>query len=315
VAEKVKKRWQGRAWLVTSVAVPILGAATAAHLLAVARSIPPPKTGPNIPTLPFWATEQAGWYAVALLCAVMAVVVAIIAKHKESQKKGALEQTNEDLRGELTAARKSLGDVEVAQLKVVTTAKQEQLIKLRDEFMRFASTTADMALQPLDERQAYLKTVAAVAASALATMVGEHVHRPRAVVYSLNIESIPLTMESIGHAGRGERPGPFEASTPRGDAALEFLDGRRPAFYPNLDDERPLGFEGTMSGYKTFISVPIWTANGVYGMVSLDAPNANSLDGGDLALAELTAELMSIPFEVGQDQDTPDPDPVESAAL
>ena len=304
-----------RAWLIISVAVPILGAAAAAHLLAIARSIVPPKTTPGTPALPFWATEQAGWYAAAVLCAVVAVVVAILAKYRESQKKGALEKTNEEQGSKLAAAEGDLANAATKERRAAVAAKQEQLVKLRDEFMRFASTTADMALQPLEERQAYLKTVAAVAASALATMVGEHVHRPRAVVYLLNIESSPLTMESIGHAGRGERPGPFEAGTPRGDAALEFLDGKRPAFYPNLEDEKPLGFEGTMSGYKTFISVPIWTANGVYGMVSLDAPRANLFNDGDLALTELTAELMSIPFEVGQDHNAPDSDAEESAAL
>jgi membrane protein implicated in regulation of membrane protease activity len=310
-----KMNGRERVWLVISVAVPILGAATAAHLLAIARSIPPPKIAAGASAPPFWATEQAGWYASAVLCAIVAVVVAILAKYRESRKKTALEQTNEEQGSTLAAAQRDLANAETKERESVAAAKQEQLVKLRDEFMRFASTTADMALQPFEERQAYLKTVAAVTASALATMVGEHVHRPRAVVYLLNIESNPLTMDSIGHAGRGERPGPFEAGTPRGDAALEFLDGRRPAFYPNLDEAKPLGFEGTMSGYKSFISVPIWTATGVYGMVSLDAPKANLLNDGDLALTELTAELMSIPFEVGQDHNAPESDDEESTPL
>jgi hypothetical protein len=308
VPETKKTSKRQRVWLIVSVAIPIVGAAASAHLLAIARGIPPVVATRGVPAPPFWATEQAGWYAGALVCAATAIVVAVLAKHKESQKKGALEKTNEDQKTRLALIESELASAGSAKTEAVDAAKQEQRLKFRDELMRFASTAADMALQPLEERQAYLKTVAAVAASALVSIVGEHVHRPRAVVYLLNVESNPLTMESIGFAGRGERPRPFEAGTPRGDAALEFLAGKMPARYPDLDAEKPAGFEGTMSGYRTFISVPIWTANGVYGMVSLDAPRANTLDAGDLAMAELIAELMSIPFEIGQDHDTPDPD-------
>jgi GAF domain-containing protein len=187
----------------------------------------------------------------------------------------------------------------------VAAAKRRQLIDFRDQLMPIASTTADMALQPAGDRIAYLKTVAKVAAGALSTLVSAHVDRPRAVVYLLNVDAEPVAMESVGHAGRGERPRPFEAGTARGDSALEFLASRRTAFYPDLSRNRPPGYDGTMAGYRTFIAVPIWTDNGVYGMVTLDAPAAASFDEGDVALAELTAELMSIPFEIGQDIDRP----------
>ncbi|GAA2074037.1 GAF domain-containing protein [Microbacterium hatanonis] len=301
-----KKKSPGDAfWVIFGTAIPILGAAGFAQFLAVGRAVPPVEMLDDAPPPPFWATEAFGWFAAAAVCAVLAVLFAVIAKVRESRKKGALERTNEELRTELEAANSEVDGAADARQEAVATARREQLIKLRDVFMRFASTTADMALQPLEERHGYLKMVANVAAEALAGMVGGRVHRPRAVVYLLY--SDPTRMESIGHGGRGERPRPFEADTPRGDAALDFLDAKTTASYPNLDKVKPAGYEGTGSGYKTFISVPIWTANGVYGMVSLDAPKANSFDDGDVALTELTAELMSIPFEVGQDQDTPEP--------
>ena len=195
--------------------------------------------------------------------------------------------------------------VEARRASGVEQAKREQLVQLRDQLMPVASTTADMALQPLADREAYLKSVARVAAGALSSIVSDHVHRPRAVVYLLNPDADPVAMESIGHAGRGNRPRPFEAGTPRGDGALGFLNDVRNAFYPDLTKDRPNGYDGTMSDYRTFIAVPIWTENGVYGMVTLDAPEADSFDEGDVALTELTAELMSIPFEIGQDSDGP----------
>lgn len=180
-------------------------------------------------------------------------------------------------------------------------AKRGQLVTLRDHLMPFASTTADMALRPLDDREPYLRNVAGVAAQALSALVADHVERPRAVVYLLNADASPIQMESIGHSGRGERPRPFVKGTPRGDGALNFLSTRRKVVYKDLAQQKPEGYDGTMEDYATFISVPIWTDNGVYGMVSLDAPRAGTFDEGDIALAELTAELMSIAFEVGQD--------------
>jgi GAF domain len=186
-------------------------------------------------------------------------------------------------------------------------AREKQLIQLRDQLMPMASTIADMARHPLTEREPYLESVAKVAASALASVVGTHVSRPRAVVYLLDADVRP-SMRSIAHSGRGDRPGPFLAGTVRGDAALDFLDGHRRAFYGDLSrDDKPVGYDGTMSDYATFVAVPIWTETGVYGMVTLDAPSAGSLDAGDVALTELVAEFMSAAFEVAQDQDSPPP--------
>ena len=71
--------------------------------------------------------------------------------------------------------------------------------------------------------------------------------------------------------------------------------------------ENPGGYDGTMSDYKTLVSVPIWTETGAYGMVTLDAPASKSLDAGDVALTEIIAEFMSAAFEVAQDQDSPSP--------
>ena len=237
-----------------------------------------------------WALRETGavraWLFVASGASLAAaVVIAVVAKVREV-KRGA-----------------TIGD-----------AQRRQLVQLRDRLMPLASTTADMARHPIELREPYLEGVAKVAAGALARTVERHVDRPRAVVYLLDADAVPPLMRSIGHSGRGERPHPFVAGTARGDSALDFIDGRRAVFFPDLDRRRPEGYDGTMSDYRTFVSVPIWTETGVYGMVTLDAPAPGSLDEGDVALTELVAELMSIPFEVGQDQDTPDPAAGEGSA-
>jgi hypothetical protein len=71
---------RGGTWLVVSVAVPIIGAAGAAQLVAVARGTAPSKVAPGATPPPHWATEQAGWYAAGIVCALVSVVIAIPAK-------------------------------------------------------------------------------------------------------------------------------------------------------------------------------------------------------------------------------------------
>ncbi|WP_220699830.1 GAF domain-containing protein [Microbacterium sp. AG790] len=261
------RRGAGWVWPTINAALPILGSFGAAQLLS-------------------WGlrdtTGNSGWlYTAAGTSLAMAVSITIAGKIVEHR------------RG-VTA----------------DGAKRGLLLKLRDEYMKWASTTADMARQPHEQRHAYLSQVADSAATALRSVVSDHVNRPRAVVYMLNTDEDPFRMQPVGRSGRGEKPNPFVAGTPRGDAALAFIEKRATSHYPDLENPKkpkPDGYVGTMSGYKTFIAAPIWTDTGVYGMVTLDAPRANSFDDGDVALVELTAEMMAIAFEIGQDDNAPDP--------
>ena len=106
-------------------------------------------------------------------------------------------------------------------------------------------------------------------------------------------------MDWMAHTGRGVTPGAFLSGTARGDAALDFVtEQTKSLLYPDLDQDRPPGYEGTMSGYRTFLAVPIWVRDIVYGMVTADAPEPNTLTDGDLKTAELAATLMGAAFEV-----------------
>jgi len=266
------KRFYGRS--VASTLAPVLAAALASWLFALAADN---KTG-------------HGWLLGigAVVALIASGVVPGLVKARDTRDTDALET-------EITGLRVALDGA-------TSTAKRDQMIKISDELMPFAGTSADMARQPHDQRPAYLEGVAKVAAAAVAHITADHVDSPRAVVYLL--DSDENLMRSIGHSGRGKKPRPFEANTTRGKSALDFIDGRATAFYEDLTKDRPDGYDGTMSDYKTFISTPIWTDSGVYGMVTLDAPAAGSFNKGDVALVELAAELMAIPFEIGQDQDS-----------
>lgn len=209
-------------------------------------------------------------YAASAALLIVAVTFQVVAKVRELRRARTVDQALERLRG-----------------------------RLRDELLPFASTLAEMPQVPLAARSAYLKPVATQAVIALRELTEVHVPRVRANIYLL--DAAEQSMESLAHSGRGDRPKPFVAGTARGVNALEFVAGTATAYYPDLRQQRPSGYDGSMSGYQSFIAVPIWTESGHYGMVTVDAPIPGSLTVGDVSLAELVAELMSIPFEIAQD--------------
>ncbi len=112
----------------------------------------------------------------------------------------------------------------------------------------------------------------------------------------------PTRMEWMAHLGRGTKPKPFLEGTARGDAAFRFLEAHTTAFYPDLGLDKPDGYQGSMSDYKTFISVPFWADMDVYGMVTIDAPTANTLTKGHQYLVEYAAELLAAAFAVANNE-------------
>ncbi|MEU4015879.1 GAF domain-containing protein [Microbacterium sp. NPDC028030] len=197
---------------------------------------------------------------------------------------------------------------EHARAKKVKSVREEQRTLLSDNLMPVAATIANMARLPHSARRTALRNVAQAGAGALSGIIDSEVSRARAVVYEIDMDSTPIRMVPIGHAGRGDRPRPFVARTERGDGAFDFIAALETAFYPDLTKEKPAGYKGTAQGYNTFISVPIYTETGTYGMVTLDALKADTLNNGHVALVKLLAETMSIAYEVGQDEDSADED-------
>jgi GAF domain-containing protein len=269
-------------------------------LYRLAAEAVPPK--PPRPGLEWWQTAQFWLNFWATACLLLAVGVGIAAKIVESRKESKLEQTIDDQAEKLAGAKQT-------EAITVARAKLGQLVMVHDEIIPVASSIADMARYPLEDRGPYLKNVAQAAASALERLVSEHVQRPRAVIYSIDADADPVSMNPIGFKGRGKRPRPFRAGTTRGNAAIQFAFEAQPGdIWEDLTSEKPAGFDGSASDYRTFVSMPISTETGTYGMVSLDAPEPKSLADGDRALTEIIAEVMAIAFEVGQDQNTTGPD-------
>lgn len=187
---------------------------------------------------------------------------------------------------------------------------------LEDERSELRRTLRD-ALRPIPEliaqlpalsyaaRSERLQGIAQASATALYMLVAPHTEAVRANVFVLESEPTDR-MVWLAHVGRGQTPGAFVSGTARGDAALSFIQKLVPIFYEDLAETRPPGYRGTMSDYDTFIAVPIWTDQSVYGMVTIDAPEPGSLTLGDQYLVELVAELMATAFEVANGEDSPE---------
>ena len=97
-------------------------------------------------------------------------------------------------------------------------------------------------------------------------------------------------------AGRQDRPGDFVRGTPRGDKAFEVLRGKDPYLrVANLDTENPETWAGSGVGYRTFITAPIRDLDNGYGLLTVDAPKAHTLDkrhGGTLSLFAATLAVL-----------------------
>lgn len=178
--------------------------------------------------------------------------------------------------------------------------------KLRDALRPVPELIAQLPALSFEARAERLQGIAQASATALYMLISPQVEEVRANVYGL--DSYPEDrMVWLAHVGRGQTPGPFESATPRGDAAFEFIERTEPIFYEDLSVARPQGYAGTMNDYQTFIAVPIWTDQTVYGMVTVDAPEPHSLTLGDQYMVELVAELLAAAFEVAIVENPPQP--------
>lgn len=175
--------------------------------------------------------------------------------------------------------------------------------RFRDAFKPLAELTAQLPTHTYAERALLLKNVGQAATIALYMLISPQVKDVRANVFVL--EGDPDRMRWLAHTGRGTTPRAFESGTARGDAALAFVERHEPALYPDLTASKPEGYEGSMADYETFISVPIWSEQGVHGMVTVDAPTKNTLTLGDQYLVELAAEHMATAFAIANMEPPP----------
>lgn len=166
-------------------------------------------------------------------------------------------------------------------------------VAMKDALQPVAELIASMPAMTKSQRQARLKEVCRQAVGALCLLLKD-VDRLRSVVY--RVDDDQTSMSQVAYLGRGDTPRAFVSNDFRGQKALETVRDGGYVFVPDLDQQRPSNYAGTANGYRTFISAAICNGAAAYGMVTVDAPNANDLVDTDCQIVLLMADLLAIAF-------------------
>lgn len=178
-----------------------------------------------------------------------------------------------------------------AEDEVQSDARERLMEESLPALLELAATTTS---QPRDDRRR-------VAESAVLRVAGdlrnafEDVAGVRVVVFRINDDG--LQMDPYQPAGRHDRPGAFVRGTVRGDKAFAVLEGNAAfVMVENLDETAPGEWAGTGEGYKTFITAPIRSSVEGYGLLTVDAPIAGSLDERHGTTLALFASALGVFF-------------------
>jgi hypothetical protein len=185
---------------------------------------------------------------------------------------------------------------EVGKGRELDSASQEAQrlrIAMKDALQPVAELIADLPAKTPKDRTRALAAVAQQSVSAL-TLLLKDVDRLRAVVYQLDDDG----MSYMAYHGRGNTPNPFLKSTDRGRLACQMVAEGANHFEPDISRASSEAYKGTGNGYETYISAAICTGTTGYGMVTVDAPNANDLVDTDRQIVCLIADLLAVAFAI-----------------
>ncbi|WP_457317440.1 hypothetical protein [Sinomonas sp. RB5] len=161
---------------------------------------------------------------------------------------------------------------------------------LIDQLANVARRIADDLPSGKQNRHHAFVALAADVAHSLGRAYAKVVNDVRVVVYKYEDE----TLLPLRHSGDRLPSGAFTRDTQRGAAALDFVDSGDPAKFIRDVSQVDPGWQGSGSGYATFISAAIRSKDGPVGMLTIDAPRPGDLTGHDRAIATLAANVLSI---------------------
>ncbi len=106
----------------------------------------------------------------------------------------------------------------------------------------------------------------------------------------------PRRLEPTDFAGRAGSPSTtFTAGSPAGDAAIGMVLADEERLCEDIETAPPPGWDSTKErDYRTFISVSVIAGDTAYGMLTLDALDAGTLDAEDKGLLRLMAGVLAV---------------------
>lgn len=118
--------------------------------------------------------------------------------------------------------------------------------------------------------------------------------RVRACWFEL-VEGKPRRLEPAQYAGRADEPlTVFEEGTVEGDSAFAMIRHNQSVVATDVDAEPPPGWRGSARhGYRSFVAVPVVAGHRAFGMLTVDAIDADGVTGAEVPFVRLLAGLLA----------------------
>jgi len=186
-----------------------------------------------------------------------------------------------------------------AALEAAATADLEQLAaehsQFADVFTELVRNVADMADKGKADRAADFGRLVKQTVSAIAWVLHADIVGVRAVVYQVSDDESRMDVVDWVAANHRAAPQVFIRGTDRGDKAFATLEAGESLFVDDIA-RAPEQWAGSGDGYNTFITTPIASPTVGYGLLTVDAPETDSLTEDDENDLRLVAGILAVIF-------------------
>lgn len=203
-----------------------------------------------------WA--KVVWVSVQAVSALLAFLIPTLAQLRERRRYREAEEARIIARTEMRVALNDALDPIVRHLGRIAAANRRDRHALRSQAVPFVLNAATEVIGP---------------------------DRARACWFVLE-DTKPRRLRPevcVGRAGAARSE--FVEGTRRGDDLLAMIQNDEDRFCPNTELYPPIGWDPTLPhDYRTYVSVPVISADVAYGMITLDAPAPGDLTRDDARL-------------------------------
>lgn len=246
----------------------------------------------------FWRRWSSGFTAVLTGAAAAALLASSGSTHgwaKAAMVTGGVVATL--LTGLVTLVeRRSLARDARAVAKLAEEAEAQLRLAFGDSLLPLVHALGGMHRTQAGEAKERLRGVAEAALLQASTQLIKG-DRVRACYFKLRDADAAQPRRLVPGLWSGRAPSPrhvFTEGSLDGDAVLAMLDHQQRRFHRDVHTDPPPGWEGTTSGYRTFVSVPVVAGERCYGMFTVDTLQPGDLDDEEeVGLIDLLADLLA----------------------